>query len=226
MSLNVFTINTSKINQLWKKSNKFNPRSYLIRKAAKNYFNYKQIYKDEELSKFENPKNKEWKQSKNPMNMHFYIQHPKKEKYLIESTDFLNFIHKEQMMEIYDYVVSSLKIKSIKINILQGQEISTKGEIPLEEGQFNYDARFSYNSNAVIDYSADNILEGINRNNYYWLDEFPEVKDLVKRYKNGKARICFQYDYSFGITIGVDKIINLGIDNSSKKTKFEMIIES
>ena len=74
------------------------------------------IDKEEELEKFYNPLGDRWVAKKK-----YYISHPKKERenYLLEASKFHEYIVREQLLEIANYLHHELNINYLKIEVLK-----------------------------------------------------------------------------------------------------------
>ena len=79
------------------------------------------IDKEEELEKFYNPLGDRWVAKKK-----YYISHPKKarENYLLEASKFHEYIVREQLEEIANYLHHELNINSLKIEVEDGNDFS------------------------------------------------------------------------------------------------------
>lgn len=87
------------------------------------------IDKEEELEKFYNPLGDRWVAKKK-----YYISHPKKERenYLLEASKFHEYIVREQLEEIANYLHHELNINSLKIEVEEGNDFSSYNNVPIE----------------------------------------------------------------------------------------------
>lgn len=87
------------------------------------------IDKEEELEKFYNPLGDRWVAKKK-----YYISHPKKarENYLVEASKFHEYIVREQLEEIANYLHSQLNINSLNIEVEEGNDFSSYNNVPIE----------------------------------------------------------------------------------------------
>lgn len=92
------------------------------------------IDKEEELEKFYNPLGDRWVAKKK-----YYISHPKKERenYLLEASKFHEYIFREQLEEIANYLYYELNINSLKIGVEEGNDFSSYTNVALEEMNLN-----------------------------------------------------------------------------------------
>ena len=88
------------------------------------------IDKEEELEKFYNPLGDRWVAKKK-----YYISHPKKERenYLLEASKFHEYIFREQLLEIANYIHCELNINSLKIEVEEGNDFSSYNNVSIEE---------------------------------------------------------------------------------------------
>ncbi|EOU1682482.1 hypothetical protein M1Z66_001395 [Clostridium perfringens] len=113
------------------KSNSFYSIGNLMRGIEDFYLegNLYFIDKEEELERFCNPLGDRWVAKKK-----YYISHPKKERenYLLEAGKFHEYIFREQLEEIANYIHCELNINSLKIEVEEGNDFSSYTNIPIE----------------------------------------------------------------------------------------------
>ena len=119
------------------------------------------IDKEEELEKFYNPLGDRWVAKKK-----YYISHPKKERenYLLEASKFHEYIVREQLLEIANYLHHELNINYLKIEAEEGNDFSPYTNIVLEEMNLNNDGKvelkgdktleIKWSENDTMDYEA------------------------------------------------------------------------
>ncbi|MFQ9726618.1 MAG: hypothetical protein ACLRYN_03340 [Clostridium perfringens] len=152
------------------------------------------IDKEEELEKFYNPFGDRWVAKKK-----YYISHPKKERenYLLEASKFHEYIVREQLEEIANYLHYELNINSLKIEVEEGNDFSPYTNIVLEEMNLNNDGKvelkgdktleIKWSENDTSEYEAKQGIkdaDGLNKErDSNLLEEFGE-----KSFKEDKAR--------------------------------------
>ncbi|EPB9412956.1 hypothetical protein ACRTAI_001231 [Clostridium perfringens] len=152
------------------------------------------IDKEEELEKFYNPFGDRWVAKKK-----YYISHPKKERenYLLEASKFNEYIVREQLEEIANYLHHELNINSLKIEVEEGNDFSPYTNIVLEEMNLNNDGKvelkgdktleIKWSENDTSEYEAKQGIkdaDGLNKErDSNLLEEFGE-----KSFKEDKAR--------------------------------------
>ena len=114
------------------KSNSFYSIGNLMRGLEDFYLegNLYFIDKEEELERFCNPLGHRWVAKKK-----YYISHPKKERenYLLEASKFHEYIFREQLLEIANYIHCELNINSLKIEVEEGNDFSSYNNVSIEE---------------------------------------------------------------------------------------------
>lgn len=152
------------------------------------------IDKEEELEKFYNPFGDRWVAKKK-----YYISHPKKERenYLLEASKFHEYIVREQLEEIANYLHYELNINSLKIEVEEGNDFSSYTNIVLEEMNLNDDGKvelkedktleIKWSGNDTRDYEANQGMKdanGLNKER----DSNPLEESGEKSFKEDKAR--------------------------------------
>lgn len=152
------------------------------------------IDKEEELEKFYNPLGERWVAKKK-----YYISHPKKERenYLLEASKFHEYIVREQLEEIANYLHHELNINSLKIEVEEGNDFSSYTNVALEEMNLNNDGKvelkgdktleIKWSGNDTGDYEAKQGMkdaDGLNKER----DSNPLEESGEKSFKEDKAR--------------------------------------
>ena len=161
------------------------------------------IDKEEELEKFYNPFGDRWVAKKK-----YYISHPKKERenYLLEASKFHEYIVREQLEEIANYLHYELNINSLKIEVEEGNDFSSYTNIVLEEMNLNDEGKvelkgdkpleIKWSENDTRDYEAKQGMkdaDGLNKERDSNLLEESGEKSFLeesgeKSFKEDKAR--------------------------------------
>ncbi|HHD2752859.1 TPA: hypothetical protein ACOTG0_001654 [Clostridium perfringens] len=132
------------------KTNSFYSVGNLMR-GIEDYFLQGNLYfidKEEELEKFENPLGDRWIAKRK-----YYINHPKKsrENYLIEANKFHEYIFREQLEEVANYLHSELHINSLKIEVKEGNDFSSYTNLPIEEMKLNGEGKAELKDNKTLE---------------------------------------------------------------------------
>ena len=162
------------------------------------------IDKEEELEKFYNPLGDRWVAKKK-----YYISHPKKarENYLVEASKFHEYIVREQLLEIANYLHCDLNINSLKIEVEEGNDFSSYTNVALEEMNLNNGGKaelkgdktleIKWSENYTMDYEAQqeekevDCLESENingKNEFLWIDDFDGLVNKVQELKASNKR--------------------------------------
>ncbi|TBX12997.1 hypothetical protein [Clostridium perfringens] len=106
------------------------------------------IDKEEELEKFYNPLGDRWVAKKK-----YYISHPKKERenYLLEASKFHEYIVREQLEEIANYLHHELNINSLKIEGEEGNDFSSYTNVAIEEMNINNDGKVELKGDKTLE---------------------------------------------------------------------------
>ncbi|XZK74186.1 hypothetical protein ACSXCI_10390 [Clostridium perfringens] len=152
------------------------------------------IDKEEELEKFYNPLGDRWVAKKK-----YYISHPKKERenYLLEASKFHEYIVRDQLEEIANYLHHELNINSLKIEVEEGNDFSSYTNVAIEEMNINNDGKvelkedktleIKWSGNDTGDYEAKQGMkddDGLNKER----DSNPLEESGEKSFKEDKAR--------------------------------------
>ncbi|HAT4281377.1 hypothetical protein P5F43_09615 [Clostridium perfringens] len=106
------------------------------------------IDKEEELEKFYNPLGDRWVAKKK-----YYISHPKKERenYLLEASKFHEYIVREQLWEIANYLHHELNINYLKIEAEEGNDFSPYTNVALEEMNLNDEGKVELKGDKTLE---------------------------------------------------------------------------
>ncbi|EDT70954.1 hypothetical protein QYB24_001496 [Clostridium perfringens] len=179
------------------------------------------IDKEEELEKFYNPLGDRWVAKKK-----YYISHPKKERenYLLEASKFHEYIVREQLLEIANYLHYELNINSLKIEVEEGNDFSSYTNIVLEEMNLNDEGKVELKGDKTLEIKWS---ENINsQNEFLWIEDFEGLVNRVQELKasnkrgekegleenslsKGETSYILEIDNSFGISEKIGKKIGV-----------------
>lgn len=192
------------------------------------------IDKEEDLEKFYNPLGDRWVAKKK-----YYISHPKKERenYLLEASKFHEYIVREQLEEIANYLHHELNINSLKIEVEEGNDFSSYTNIVLEEMNLNDDGKVELKEDKTLEIKWS---ENINsQNEFLWIDDFEGLVNMVQELKASNKRgekeglegnslgergisYILEIDNSFGISEKIGK--KIGVNHTwLKKCSFKLV---
>ncbi|MCX0404966.1 hypothetical protein [Clostridium perfringens] len=192
------------------------------------------IDKEEELEKFYNPLGDRWVAKKK-----YYISHPKKERenYLLKASKFHEYIVREQLEEIANYLHSQININSLKIEVEDGNDFSFYTNIAIEEMNLNDEGKVELKGDKTLDIKWS---ENVNsQNEFLWIDDFDGLVNRVQELKTsnkweekesleenslskGEASYILEIDNSFGISEKIAKKIGVS-PTWLKKCSFKLV---
>lgn len=218
------------------KSNSFYSIGNLMRGIEDFYLegNLYFIDKEEELERFCNPLGDRWIAKKK-----YYISHPKKERenYLLEASKFHEYIVRDQLEEIANYLHSELNINSLKIEVEEGNDFSSYTNIAIEEMNLNDEGKVELKGDKTLEIKWS---ENVNsQNEFLWIDDFDGLVNRVQELKTsnkrgekesleenslskGETSYILEIDNSFGISEKIGKKIGVNPD-LLKKCSFKLI---
>lgn len=211
------------------KSNSFYSVGNLMRGIEDFYLqgNLYFIDKEEELEKFENALGEKWVPKRT-----YYINHPKKENLLIESKKFHEYIFREQIEEIIDYIHEELNIDYLNIEVKEGNDFSAYNNLPINEIKLNSGAILELKDNKTLEVKWGNddkeknfkskitlkphkasengeICPSNSSKAYIWIKDFLNLVNGAKPYNENGFSIDIEIDNSFEITPKIAKKIGI-----------------
>ena len=205
------------------KSNSFYSIGNLMRGIEDFYLegNLYFIDKEEELERFCNPLGDRWVAKKK-----YYISHPKKarENYLLEASKFHEYMVREQLEEIANYLHHGLNINSLKIEVEDGNDFSFYTNIAIEEMNLNDEGKVALKGDKTLEIKwSENVKS---QNEFLWIDDFDGLVNRVQYLKTsnkrgekesleetslskGEASYILEIDNSFGISEKIGKKIGV-----------------
>lgn len=218
------------------KSNSFYSIGNLMRGIEDFYLegNLYFIDKEEELERFCNPLGDRWVAKKK-----YYISHPKKERenYLLETSKFHEYIFREQLLEIANYIHCELNINSLKIEVEEGNDFSSYTNVPIEEMKLKDHGKAELRGDKTLEI---NWSENVNsQNEFLWIEDFEGLVNKVQELKAANKRgekenleenslskeetsYTLEIDNSFGISEKIGK--KIGVNPTwLKKCSFKLV---
>lgn len=218
------------------KSNSFYSIGNLMRGIEDFYLegNLYFIDKEEELERFCNPLGDRWVAKKK-----YYISHPKKERenYLLEASKFHEYIFREQLEEIANYIHCELNINSLKIEVEEGNGFSSYNNVPIEGMKLKDHGKAELKGDKTLEI---NWSENVNsQNEFLWIEDFKGLVNKVQEFKAANKRgekenleenslskeetsYTLEIDNSFGISEKIGK--KIGVNPTwLKKCSFKLV---
>lgn len=216
MKLDIYRIDTSlvgKIFRLGRKPDLLTPITAGILRgnvfqAIRDYFSGDNFYilsSEDEIERFIFPL-KRYK-SKNV----YYIRHPHKDRELIESAKFFEYVTREQLAEIISYIRSYIDVSYIKIERKSGIEFSAFTNFPIEDIPIEGKVKINFSSKDILEIKCSNRLKPSERKrNFVWIDEFPGIKELVDSFNGGEASRYIERNQNYDLNIKVADKLGIG----------------
>lgn len=219
------------------KSNSFYSIGNLMRGIEDFYLegNLYFIDKEEELERFCNPLGDRWVAKKK-----YYISHPKKERenYLLEASKFHEYIFREQLLEIANYIHCELNINYLRIEVEEGNDFSSyNNNVPIEEMKLKDHGKVELRGDKTLEIKWS---ENVNsQNEFLWIEDFEGLVNKVQELKASNKRgekenleenslgergisYILEIDNSFGISEKIGK--KIGVNPTwLKKCSFKLV---
>lgn len=109
---------------------------------------------------------------------HFYIEHPRRNQILIPIFDYNDFIKREIVADIANYIMDHFSVKKLVIGIVSKGKAGADAAIPVKN--INVDAAISCNLEKDFYVKFENSQKPDIGHEYYWIDCFPEIKAAVE----------------------------------------------
>ncbi|MEJ6949403.1 hypothetical protein [Natronospora cellulosivora (SeqCode)] len=176
--------------------------------AIRDYFSGDNFYilsREEEIKRFEFPL-KRHKSKKI-----YYIRHPHKDRELIESAKFFEYVTREQLAEIISYIRSYIDVSYIRIERKSGIEFNTFINSPIDDIPVEGKVEINFSSKDILEIKCPNKLKPSERKrNFVWIDEFPGIKELVDCFNGGEASRYIERSQDYGLTIKIADRLGIG----------------
>jgi len=180
------------------------------------------LSKDDEINRFTEAYGDEFIDDK------YYVRHPKKIKtdYLIPADKFHQYIIREQISDMIDYMRSNLRIKELEINILR----QDKGKVGLKgileglslSGETTLDIKTGYTAKIKC---TRPLKASEKKQTYTWIDEFPHLISIVDDAVDGEFSLNEKFDFSFGLSAKVADAYGMNLDwNTSHAFEFKVVV--
>ena len=163
-----------------------------------------------DMDRYINSSNAEWKENV------VYIEHPRRNKVLIPINEYKEYILREMVSDIANYIQDNLRVSKLTIGIVASFNAGLGANISVKE--INADAKIKCKlaKDYLVNYEES--TKTISRHKYIWIDKFPDIKTAVE-HKNKKFEVVKDSTLDFGIKANIME--KAGIDGlGGKKYKF------
>ncbi len=151
----------------------------------------------DELKEFKNGISGEWKKKT------IYVKHPCFNNVLLEAGLYKDFILREMVADIADYISDHLDLSSLVIGIVASGKGSAKVKIPVQEINPGASLKCELDKNYL--YSVfDTHAIAPEKTDYVWINQFPDVKSAVL-HGAGKMEITKKASFDLDVKIGAEK---------------------
>lgn len=151
-----------------------------------------------------------------------YVEHPAIPKRLIEARLYRDYILKEIMAEIFDYITDNMAVKKVVLGLESKGKFKAGANVPINELVVDATIAGSLNSNYIYTAEAIDCTNDTNKE-YPWLKYYPDVVSAVQK-KAGKLEIkqCVKLDLD--VNLGIQGVMQ-GAFKSEKEYNFYVYYE-
>ena len=107
-----------------------------------------------------------------------YVAHPRKTNAFLRADDYKDYILREMVSDIANYIMDHLSPEKIAIGIISDKEIGAAAPIPIENIVVDAKLHCNLSSNYFINF--ENSTAKSTTSEYVWIDKFPDVKAAVE----------------------------------------------
>lgn len=157
------------------------------------------IESDEELSEYVNCLADDWKKNC------IYIEHPILKKHLIEARQYKDYIIREMMADIADYITDHIAVKKIVVGLMSKSTLEAKAEIPINT--VVSDANISGSLSKDYHFVMSDVPQSIEEEKYHiWIRNYPDLVTAVNKMA-GKLEIVQKIDVELDAGLGLKSVI-------------------
>lgn len=133
--------------------------------------NLKTINTDE-ANRYINASNSDWKFDT------IYIEHPRKNNVLIPLNEYKDFILRQMVGDIADYIQDNMRVSRLTIGIVSSFKLGLGATIPVQSINTNAKINCEIAKDYVVNYTSSKLVNK-GKSTYVWIDKFPDVKSAV-----------------------------------------------
>lgn len=155
------------------------------------------ITSPEQLRQYKNCISRNWKTNV------LYVEHPYMENVLIEAALYKNYILRDMVADIANYIMDHLELSKIVIGLVSAKHGESKFTVPVSN--VNAEAHIKCNLSTKYMFSMKNThINPNSKYEYTWINQFPDVIAAVE-HKAGSYEVCdaVQMNLEAGINAGV-----------------------
>lgn len=163
-----------------------------------------------QASNFINASNSDWKLNA------IYVEHPRRSNMLIPIKEYKDYILREMVADIANYIQDNIIISRLTIGIVSSFNSSLGATIPVHEINANAKIDCKVARDYVVNYIGSSKM---NKNSdYVWIDKFPDVKSAVMHNVN-EFEVIKETSIDLNINASISDTIS-GAISAEKKMKF------
>lgn len=107
-----------------------------------------------------------------------YVAHPRRANAFLRVEDYKDYILREMVSDIANYIIDHLSPQKITIGIISNKKLDAEAPIPVENVVVDAKLHCNISSNYCIDF--ENSTAKSTPSEYVWIDKFPDVKSAVE----------------------------------------------
>lgn len=165
----------------------------------------------DQLRQFKNCITNEWKTKT------IYIEHPHRKNVLIEAALYKDYILREMVADIANYITDHLDLSKLVIGLVSSSRANAKVNIPVQE--LNADATMKCNLDKNYIFSiSDSHANPPENSSYVWISMFPDIISAVE-HGSGKMEVRKTVTMDLDIHAGLGKAVG-GVVGVKDKYEF------
>ncbi len=163
-----------------------------------------------QASNFINASNSDWKLNA------IYVEHPRRSNMLIPIKEYKDYILREMVADIANYIQDNIIISRLTIGIVSSFNSSLGATIPVHEINANAKIDCKVARDYVVNYIGSSKM---NKNSdYVWIDKFPDVKSAVTHNVN-EFEVIKETSIDLNVNANASNTVS-GAFSTEKKMKF------
>ena len=121
---------------------------------------------------YTNGTNAEWKIGA------LYAEHPRRNHVLIPVGEYKEYIKREMVADIANYIMDHLSVKRLVIGVVSSNKAKANADIPVSEVNVNASINCNIERNYIARY--EDVRCSAFMHEYFWIDRFPDVRSAVE----------------------------------------------
>lgn len=134
-----------------------------------------------------------------------YVEHPIFAKRLIDAQIYKDYILKELLSEIFDYITDNIAIKEIVLGVEKKSNFKAKASVPINELVADAQMAGALDQKYIIK-MEDIDSKTDSQNEYPWLAYYPDIVSAVKK-SAGKLEIVQNIKLDLDVSLGLQNLV-------------------